>query len=100
MGCRRKVAVNVVYLIFETLFEEFIRFVKNERLDFPGTQVPSSNHVKHPSRCSRYNVDTVVQLANIFADGSAADAGMTLHVHEVAQGHDYRLDLCGQFTGG
>ena len=45
-------------------------------------------------------MDTVVQLAHVLADRGAANAGVALGAHVVAESHHHLLDLLGQLTGG
>ena len=43
---------------------------------------------------------TIFELPDIFADGSASDASVTLDIHVVSKREDNRLDLRGQFASG
>lgn len=97
---RWQVAVDVVDLLSEPLVKELICFVQDEHLDVPRPKMASSNHISYPSRCARNNMLAVVELANILPNVGAADAGVALHVHIVAQCHDNRLDLSSQFSCG
>ena len=42
----------------------------------------------------------IVQFADVLADGRAANAGVALDLHEVADGNNDLLDLLGKLTGG
>ena len=43
---------------------------------------------------------TVVQLPDVLAQVGSSNAGVTLHVHVVAEGQDHLLDLDRQLPGG
>lgn len=43
---------------------------------------------------------SVVQFSDIFTEIGSSDTGMALDIHEISQGQDYLLDLCGQLPGG
>lgn len=95
---RRQVAVYVVDLFTESTVEELVSLVENQHLDVAGAQITAADHVSDTSRCSRYNVLAIVELANILANVCASDAGVALHVHVVAEAHDDRLDLGRKFA--
>jgi hypothetical protein len=60
-----------------------------------GSEVSATDHVCDTTWRARNDVLAVVELADIFTDISATDAGMALNVHVVAEGHDDGLDLGG-----
>jgi hypothetical protein len=50
-------------------------------------------------RLTDNNVNSLVELADVLANGGSADAGVALDSHVVAQGHDDFLDLLGRLAG-
>lgn len=100
LGRGREVAVDVVDLLLEALVEQLVRLVEDEDLDVPRPQVAPLDHVDDPPWGPGNDVLAVVELAHVFSDGSASDAGMALHVHVVSEGEDdCRLSSrCARFT--
>jgi len=96
---RWQVPIHVINLLFEALVQHLVSLVQNQDLNIPSLQVPAVDHVNHSTRRARHNVLSVVQLLDVIAQRGAANARVTLHVHEVAQGKHYLLDLHGQLTG-
>ena len=60
----------------------------HQHLDGPGPEIPPSDHVENSARSSGDDVLSVVELPNILADISPADAGVTLDRHVIAQRQD------------
>jgi len=58
--------------------------------DLPG------DHVKQTARRADDNVLAHVQRVHVLAHASAANAGVALRAHVVAQRHRHLLDLLGQ----
>lgn len=100
LGLRREVSVDVVDLVFEASVEEFVGFIQNEHLDVARAEVATADHVKDSAWCSRDHMLSMVELANVFPDGGAANAGVALNIHVVSQGQHNGLDLGGQLSGG
>lgn len=98
LGGGREVSVHVVDLLSESLVEQLIGFVENQHLNVAGAQMSASDHVGDTTRGSRNDVLAVIQLADVLADVCSSDAGMTLHVHVVAESHDDALNLGGQLA--
>jgi hypothetical protein len=61
--------------------------------DLPG------DHVEDAAGRADDNVLARVQLPHVLPDACAADAGVALRPHVVAQGHHHLLNLLGQLTG-
>ena len=94
----REIAVDVVDLFAEATVKELVCLVKDEHLDVARTKMTAANHVGDATGGPRNDVLAVVELPDIFANVGTADAGMALHVHVVAKGHDDGLDLGGKFA--
>lgn len=99
LGRGRQISVDVVDLLAEALVQELVGLVEDEHLDVAGAQVAAADHVGDAARGARDDVLAVVELPDVLADVGAADAGVALHVHVVAEGHDDGLDLRGQLAG-
>jgi hypothetical protein len=100
LGSGREVTVDVINLILEALVEELVGLVQDEHLDVARAEDAPPNHVEDPAGRPREDVLTIFEFTYVLADGSAADARVTLHVHVVAQGEDDGLDLRREFAGG
>lgn len=64
-----------------------------------GAQVTATDHVSDSTGSARHNVLSVVELADILANVGAANAGVALDVHVVAERHNDGLNLSSQFSG-
>lgn len=69
---RGKVTVNVIDLVLEPHIEQLITLIQNKHLDVFRAQVPSLDHVKHPTWCSRNDMLSVLQFTNILSDRRAS----------------------------
>jgi hypothetical protein len=85
LSCRRQVTIHVVYLFTEAAVEQFIGFVENKHLDVACAQVTPSDHVSDTAGTTRYNVLSIFELADIFADVGPANTCVTLYVHIVSE---------------
>lgn len=99
LGCGGQISIDVVDLLSETLIEQLVCFVEDKHLNLTGTQVTAANHIGHTAWGSGHNVLAIIKLSNILSDVGAANASMALNIHVIAEGHDNRLDLGGQFAG-
>ena len=90
----------LVNLVLEATVKQLISFVENEHLDVPSAQVAATDHVVYTARRARNHMLAMVELANVFANGSASNAGMALHVHVVTQCKHDRLNLRCEFACG
>lgn len=95
-----QVAVYIVDLLAEATVQQFVGFVEDEHLDLARTEVATSDHVGDTTGGARDDVLAKFEFADVFTNVGAADAGVALHVHVVAEGHDDRLNLGGEFAGG
>ena len=100
LGGGRQVAVHVVDLLAEALVQQLVGLVQHQHLDVARAQVAAADHVGDAARRAGHDVLAVVELADVLADVGAADAGVALHVHVVAEGHDDGLDLGGELARG
>ena len=98
LGLRRQVAVHVVDLLLEALVEHLVGLVQYEHLDVARLQVMPMDHVDDAAGRARDDVLAVVELLDVVAQARAANARVTLHVHEVAEGEHHLLDLDGEFA--
>mmetsp|Transcript_25686 Transcript_25686/g.40436 ORF Transcript_25686/g.40436 Transcript_25686/m.40436 type:complete len:375 (-) Transcript_25686:246-1370(-) len=96
----RQVPVDVVHLLLEPAVEHLVRLVDHQHLQLGGAKVPPADHVKNASGRPRYHLHAVVQAADVLGDALAADAGVALHVHVVAQREHDLLRLLGQLARG
>ena len=90
---RRQVPVHVVDLLAEASVEELVGLVQDQHLDVSGAEVAAADHVCHTAWGPGDDVLAVVELADVFADVGAADAGVALYVHVVAECEQDGLDL-------
>jgi hypothetical protein len=60
--------------------------------------LPAVDHVDDAAGRARHDVLPVVELLDVVAEAGAADAGVALHVHEVAERQHHLLDLDGEFA--
>ncbi len=72
LSCGRKVSVDVVDLVFESLVEKLIRFVKDQHFDISCAQASPPNHVEDATWRARNDVLPVLQLSNVLADRCTA----------------------------
>lgn len=100
LGAGGKVAIHIIDLLAEAAVKQLVGFVENEHFDVARAKVAAPDHVGDATGGARDDVLAIVELADVFADVGAANAGVALHVHVVAEGHDHRLDLGGEFAGG
>ena len=63
-------------------------------------KIPLLNHVEHPSRGSRDNVDTCFKSANIIRNTLAPDTAMNLYIQVVPQSKTYLLTLLCKLPRG
>ena len=91
--------VYVANLLLKSFAEHIVRLVKNEHFYVLGTETLPTDHVKHPARGSRYDVDAFVEYANVLADSRTSNASVALDAHVVAKGHRDGLDPGRQFAG-
>lgn len=91
---------DVVDLLRETAGQHLIGLVENEHLHVVGLEDTALNHVLDTSGGTDDNLRTLLESLHVIANAGAADTGVALNVHEVANGHNDLLDLLGQFTGG
>ena len=96
----REVTVDIINLILEALVEELVGLVQDEHLDVARAEDAAPNHVEDLAGRPGEDVLAVFEFTYILADGSAADARVTLHVHIVAQSEDDGLDLRREFASG
>ena len=97
---RWEVSVDLVDLVFETLVQQLVCFVKHEHLDVPRPKTSPPNHVENSSGCTRDDMLPVLEFTNIFTNGGAPNTRVALHVHVVSQGEDDRLNLSRELSGG
>lgn len=83
-------------LVLEAARQHLVRFVQYEHAYVVGAEGPPTDHVVDTARCPDDHVHARVQFPDVLADVRAADAGVTLRVHEVAQRYHHFLDLLGQ----
>ena len=86
------------YGIF-TYREHFVSLVQDEHLHVICLQDAPLDHVVDSSWSANNHLRSVLQCLHILPNVSAANAGMALDVHEVANRNDDLLDLLGKFTG-
>lgn len=93
-----KIAIDVVYLIFETKVEELVCLVEDEHFDVARAEVTAADHVVYSARSTADYVLAVVEFADILTNTGTTDASVALDGEVVTESEDHGLDLCGQFT--
>jgi hypothetical protein len=85
----REVSVDVVDLVFETLVEQLIGFIKDKNLrismwvsakthlDVLGTKISTTDHIENTTGCSTDNLLTRFELSNILSDTGTTDTSVT-----------------------
>ena len=80
---RRKISVDVIDLLLETLVQHLIGLVQHQLLDALDPQGATTDHVNHSTGGARDNVLLIVQLPDVLTKVGATNARMTLHIHAV-----------------
>ena len=80
---RRKISVDVIDLLLETLVQHLIGLVQHQLLDALDPQGATTDHVNHSTGGARDNVLLIVQLPDVLTKVGATNARMTLHIHVV-----------------
>jgi hypothetical protein len=83
-----------------TYRQHLVSLVEDEELDSIGLEGTTLDHVVDTSRSADNDVDTILQNLHIITDNGAANAGMALDIHEVANGDNDLLDLLSKLTSG
>src|SRR4051812_44003809 len=63
-----------------------------------GLEGAAINHVEDAARGTHNDMRAGFKLLHVLTDIRTADAGMAIHVHEIAESHDNLLDLLCQFA--
>lgn len=83
-----------------TYRQHLVGLVEDEHLHAIGLEEAALDHVVDTARSADNNLGTILQGLHVVTDAGAANAGVALDVHEVANGDHDLLDLLGQLTGG
>jgi hypothetical protein len=65
-----------------------------------GLEDATLDHVVDTARSADNDLGTVLEGLHVVTDAGAANAGVALNLHEVADGNNDLLDLLGKLTGG
>lgn len=91
---------DILDLILETAGQHLIGLIQHEQLDVLGAQHLAVDHVVDAARSAHHHMATGFQDAGVFAHVSAANAGVRVHLHVLAERHHHALDLRGQLASG
>jgi hypothetical protein len=91
---------DVVDLLSETTREHLVGFVEHEHLHRIGSEESALDHVLDATRSADNDLGTVLESLHIIANAGAANAGVALNVHEIADGDDDLLNLLSKLAGG
>lgn len=84
----------------QTYRQHLVGLVENEHLHAIGLEEAALDHVVDTARSADNDLGTILQGLHVVTDAGAANAGVALDVHEVANGDHDLLNLLGQLTGG
>jgi hypothetical protein len=100
LGGLRKELEDVVDLLSETTGQHLVGLVEDELLHAVGLEDATLDHVVDTAGGTDNDLGTVLEGLHVVADAGAANAGVALDLHEVADGDNDLLDLLGKLTGG
>lgn len=100
LGRLGKKLEDVVDLLGETTGQHLVSLVQNEHLDVVGLEHATLDHVLDATRGSNNDLRAVLQSFHVLTNIGAANAGVALNVHEVANGNNDFLNLLGKLTSG
>mmetsp|Transcript_19509 Transcript_19509/g.42399 ORF Transcript_19509/g.42399 Transcript_19509/m.42399 type:complete len:369 (+) Transcript_19509:1318-2424(+) len=89
---------DVVDLLLEATGKHLIGLVQKELLHGVQSEGAPGDHVVDTSGGSDHHVHTVLEGADVVADGGTSDTGVDLDVHVVTEGQDDLLNLARQLT--
>mmetsp|Transcript_67477 Transcript_67477/g.180286 ORF Transcript_67477/g.180286 Transcript_67477/m.180286 type:complete len:305 (+) Transcript_67477:163-1077(+) len=91
---------HVVDLVLETAREHLVGLVEDEDAHRVGAERATVDHVVHAARGAHHDLLARLQTADVVPDVGAANAGVALGLHVVAQGQHHLLDLLRQLARG
>jgi hypothetical protein len=83
-----------------TYGKHLVSLVKNKHLHSIRLEEATLDHVVDTTRGTNDDLGAVLQSLHVITNARAANAGVALDVHEVANSDNDLLDLLGQLTGG
>jgi hypothetical protein len=84
----------------ETYRKHLVGLVENEHLHRVGAEEAALDHVLDTTGSANNDLGAFLQGLHVITNTGAANAGVALNVHEVANSDNDLLDLLGQLTGG
>jgi hypothetical protein len=89
---------DIVDLLGETARQHLVSLVKDEHLHAVGLEDTTLDHVLDAAGGADNDLGTILESLHIVTNAGAANAGMALNVHEVANGDNDLLNLLGELT--
>ncbi len=84
----------------QTHRKHLVGLVEDEHLHAVGLEEATLDHVVDTAGGADNDLGAILESLHVVTDAGAANAGVALDVHEVADGDDDLLDLLGKLTGG
>ena len=91
---------DVVDLLGETTRQHLVSLIEHEHLHAVGLEDTALDHVLDTARRADHDLWAILKSLHIISYARAADAGVALDLHEVADGDHDLLDLLREFTSG